>query len=53
VLYFDNPTGAKEDEYFRDGITEDIITELSKIKRVWALTRSAVMAFRDKPGYCF
>jgi serine/threonine protein kinase/Flp pilus assembly protein TadD len=49
VLYFENPGGAKEDEYFRDGITEDIITELSKIKELWVLTRSAVMAFRDKP----
>ncbi len=49
VLYFENPGEAKEDEYFRDGITEDIITELSKIKDLWVLTRSAVMAFRDKP----
>jgi TolB-like protein len=32
VLYFENLSGAKEDEYFRDGITEDIITELSKIR---------------------
>jgi len=50
VLYFENPTGAKEDEYFRDGITEDVITELSKIKELWVLTRSAVMAYRDKPA---
>ncbi len=50
VLYFENPSGAKEDEYFRDGITEDIITELSRIKDVWVLTRSAVMGFRDKPA---
>jgi serine/threonine protein kinase/tetratricopeptide (TPR) repeat protein len=48
VLYFENPGGPKEDEYFRDGITEDIITELSRIKDLWVLTRSAVMAFRDK-----
>jgi serine/threonine protein kinase/Flp pilus assembly protein TadD len=48
VLYFENPGGVKEDEYFRDGITEDIITELSRIKDIWVLTRSAVMAFRDK-----
>jgi serine/threonine protein kinase/Flp pilus assembly protein TadD len=48
VLYFENPGGAKEDEYFRDGISEDIITELSKIKELWVLTRSAVMAYRDK-----
>src|SRR5215467_13876464 len=31
VLYFENLSGVKEDEYLRDGITEDIITELSKI----------------------
>ncbi len=49
VLYFENPGGEKEDEYFRDGITEDIITELSRIKELWVLTRSAVQAFRDKP----
>jgi serine/threonine protein kinase/Flp pilus assembly protein TadD len=49
VLYFENPTSAKDDEYFRDGITEDIITELSKIKDLWVLTRSAVMEYRDKP----
>ncbi len=48
VLYFEIPGAAKEDEYFRDGITEDIITELSKIKDLWVLTRSAVMTFRDK-----
>ncbi len=48
VLYFENPGGSKEDEYFRDGITEDIITELSRIKDIWVLTRSAVMAYRDK-----
>ncbi len=32
VLYFENLSGAKDDEYFRDGVTEDIITELTKIK---------------------
>ena len=50
VLYFENPGGEKEDEYFRDGITEDIITELSRIKELWVLTRSAVAAFRDRPA---
>ncbi|ABF41396.1 serine/threonine protein kinase with TPR repeats [Candidatus Koribacter versatilis Ellin345] len=50
VLYFENPGGTKDDEYFRDGITEDIITELSRIKDLWVLTRSAVMAYRDKPA---
>jgi serine/threonine protein kinase/Tfp pilus assembly protein PilF len=48
VLYFENLSGAKEDEYFRDGITEDIITELSKIKGLKVLSRQAVLPFRDK-----
>ncbi|MFQ5816993.1 MAG: protein kinase [Terriglobia bacterium] len=49
VLYFENLSGAKEDEYFRDGITEDVITELSKIKELRVFPRSAVLAYRDKP----
>jgi serine/threonine protein kinase/Flp pilus assembly protein TadD len=49
VLYFENLSGTKEDEYFRDGITEDVITELSKIKGLWTVSRSAVLPFRDKP----
>ena len=42
VLYFDNLSGQKEDEYFRDGITEDITTELSKIRDLRVFSRSAV-----------
>ncbi len=49
VLYFENLSGAKEDEYFRDGITEDIITELSKIRGLNIFSRPTVLAFRDKP----
>jgi len=49
VLYFANLSGDKEDEYFRDGMTEDVITELSKIKELRLFPRSAVLAFRDKP----
>jgi serine/threonine protein kinase/Flp pilus assembly protein TadD len=48
VLYFENLSGAKEDEYFRDGMTEDIITELSKIGRLQIFPRSEMLAFRDK-----
>jgi serine/threonine protein kinase/Flp pilus assembly protein TadD len=48
VLYFENLSGSKEDEYFRDGMTEDIITELSSIKDLRIFPRSAVMAFRDQ-----
>jgi non-specific serine/threonine protein kinase len=48
VLYFENLSGVKEDEYFRDGITEDIITELSKIKGLNIYSRPTVLAYRDK-----
>ncbi|HXW16836.1 MAG TPA: protein kinase [Candidatus Acidoferrales bacterium] len=49
VLYFENASAAKDDEYFRDGMTEDIITELSKIGSLQVFSRSEVLAFRDKP----
>jgi serine/threonine protein kinase/Tfp pilus assembly protein PilF len=49
VLYFENQSGAKEDEYFRDGITEDIVTELSKIAQLEIFPRSEMLGFRDKP----
>jgi serine/threonine protein kinase/Flp pilus assembly protein TadD len=49
VLYFENLSGVKEDEYFRDGVTEDIITELSKIKGLKIFSRSTVLNYRHKP----
>jgi non-specific serine/threonine protein kinase len=49
VLYFENLSGAKDDEYFRDGMTEDIITELSKIGQIRIFPRSEVLSFRDRP----
>ena len=48
VLYFENLSGVKEDEYLRDGITEDIITELSKIRGLNTFSRPTVLAYRDK-----
>jgi serine/threonine protein kinase len=48
VLYFENLSGAKEDEYFRDGITEDVITELSKIKSLKIFSRPTVLTYRDR-----
>jgi non-specific serine/threonine protein kinase len=49
VLYLENLSGVKEDEYLRDGVTEDIITELSKIKGLKIFSRPTVLAYRDKP----
>jgi non-specific serine/threonine protein kinase len=48
VLYFENLSGVKEDEYLRDGVTEDIITELSKIKGLKILSRPTVLPYRDR-----
>jgi len=48
VLYFENLSGMKEDEYLRDGITEDITTELSKIKGLKTFSRAMVLGYRDK-----
>ncbi len=50
VVYFENLSGAKEDEYFRDGMTEDVITELTQIKTLHVFPRAAVLAYRDKPA---
>jgi serine/threonine protein kinase/tetratricopeptide (TPR) repeat protein len=49
VLYFENLSGAEEDKYFRDGMTEDITTELLKIKNLSVFPRATVLTFRDKP----
>lgn len=48
VLFFENLSGIKEDEYLRDGVTEDIITELMKIKGLKIYSRATVLAYRDK-----
>jgi serine/threonine protein kinase/Flp pilus assembly protein TadD len=48
VLYFENLSNSKEDEYFRDGMTEDIITELTKLKDLRVFPRPAIAQYRDK-----
>lgn len=49
VLYFENLGGSKEDEYFRDGMTEDVTTELSRIAGLRVFSRTAVLQYRDRP----
>ena len=48
VLYFENLSGMKEDEYLRDGITEDITTELSKISSLKTFFRANMLPYRDR-----
>ena len=49
VLYFENLASDTESEYFCAGITEDILTDLSKIKGLRVASRNAVARFRGKP----
>jgi non-specific serine/threonine protein kinase len=49
VLYFENLSGSKDDEYFRDGMTEDVITELANISEIRVFPRPSVLGYRDKP----
>jgi adenylate cyclase len=48
VLPFTNMSGDPEQEYFSDGITEDIITDLSKVSGLSVLSRNTMFAFKGK-----
>ena len=48
VLYFENMSSDKENEYFCAGITEDLIIDLSKIQGLKIIPRSDVLSYRDK-----
>jgi adenylate cyclase len=49
VLAFDNLSGDPKQEYFSDGITEEIITGLSKIPQLFVIARNSSFAFKSKP----
>jgi len=48
VLPFDNMSGDPEQEYFSDGITEDIITDLSKVSGLMVISRNSSFAYKHK-----
>ena len=48
VLPFDNIGSDPQQEYFSDGITEDIITELSKISGLFVIARHSVFTYKDQ-----
>jgi len=48
VLPFTNMSGDAEQEYFSDGITEDIITSLSYIRWLFVIARNSSFVFKDK-----
>ena len=48
VLPFDNVSEIPEQEYFSDGITEDIITDLSKISGLFVVARNSTFLYKGK-----
>lgn len=49
VLPFANMSSDQQQEYFSDGLTEDIITQLSKIKSLKVVSRTSVMQYKNNP----
>ena len=48
VLPFVNMSGDKEQEYFSDGITEDIITDLSKVSALAVISRNSAFMYKGE-----
>ena len=48
VLPFVNMSGDPEQEYFSDGITEDIITDLSKVSALLVIARNTAFTFKGR-----
>jgi adenylate cyclase len=49
VLPFDNLSGNPEQEYFVDGITNDIITDLSKFSTLFVIAANSTFRYKDQP----
>ena len=49
VLPFTNMSGDSEQEYFVDGITEDLITDLSKLSGLFVIARNSTFTYKGKP----
>ncbi len=49
VLPFSNLSGDAEQEYFADGMTDDLITDLSKISGLFVISRNSTFTYKGKP----
>ncbi|MCZ6859208.1 MAG: adenylate/guanylate cyclase domain-containing protein, partial [Alphaproteobacteria bacterium] len=49
VLPFDNMSGDSEQAYFADGMTDDLITGLSKLSGLFVISRSSTFTYKGKP----
>src|SRR5262249_59855963 len=50
VLPFVNMSADPEQEYFSDGMTEDLITELSGLSGLFVIARTSVFTYKGKPA---
>jgi TolB-like protein/cytochrome c-type biogenesis protein CcmH/NrfG len=48
VLPFQNMSGDPEQEYFADGVTEDVITELSRFRSLFVIARNSTFTYKGK-----
>jgi adenylate cyclase len=48
VLPFQNMSGDPDQEYFADGMVEDIITELSRFRALFVIARTSTFTYKDK-----
>jgi adenylate cyclase len=49
VLPFANMSGDAEQEYFSDGLTEDLITDLSKVSGLFVIARNSSFVYKGRP----
>jgi adenylate cyclase len=49
VLPFDNMSGDPEQDYFSDGISEEIITSLAKTDQLFVIARNSTFTYKGKP----
>jgi hypothetical protein len=49
VLPFANLSGDPQQEYFSDGITDDLVTDLSRVPGLFVIDRSSTFAYKGKP----
>ena len=47
VLPFDNRSNLEEDEFFTDGIHDDLLTQISRIKGIKTISRTSVMGYKN------
>jgi TolB-like protein/Tfp pilus assembly protein PilF len=49
VLPFTNLSDDREQQYFADGITEDLTTDLSRLENMFVISRNTAFTYRNKP----